>query len=115
MKSKTKEINNLIKICLDIANIADRKGEEGNAYLEDLGLGYRALSISLRQGAKAVIDLQDDYSKALEHRRYAETGEKEARNFLQEVFGDGEIDTINENDKQKIKDFVKDIMASWEN
>lgn len=68
MKSKTKEITNLIKICLDIANIADRKGEEGNAYLEDLGLGYRALSISLRQGAKAVIDLQDDYSKALEDR-----------------------------------------------
>lgn len=68
MKSKTKEITNLIKICLDIANIADRKGEEGNAYLEDLGLGYRALSISLRQGAKAVIDLQDDYSKALEEK-----------------------------------------------
>lgn len=114
MKSKTKEITNLIKICLDIANIADRKDEEGNAYLEDLGLGYRALSISLQQGAKAVIDLQDDYSKALEDRGYAETGEKEARDFLLEVFGDQEIDTINENDKQRIKDFVKDIMKSWE-
>lgn len=114
MKSKTEEINYLVKICLDIANIADRHGEKDKPYLDELGLGYRALSRSLRRGVKAVIDLQDDYSKALEYQSYAEIGEKAARDFLQEVFGDEEIDTINEKDKQKIKEFTQQLTEKWE-
>ena len=114
MKSRTEEINYLVKICLDIANIVDRHGEKDKPYLDELGLGYRALSISLRRGVKAVIDLQDDYSKALEYQSYAEIGEKAARDFLQEVFGDEEIDTINEKDKQKIKEFTQQLMEKWE-
>lgn len=114
MKSKTEDINYLVKICLDIANIVDRHGEKDKVYLEELKLGYRALSISLRRGAKAVIDLQEDYSKALEYQSYAEIGEKAARDFLQEIFGDEEIDTINDEDKQKIKEFVQQLMEKWE-
>lgn len=72
------------------------------------------MSISLRRGVKAVIDLQDDYSKALEYQNYAEIGEKAARDFLQEVFGDEEIDMINDEDKQKIKEFVQQLMKKWE-
>lgn len=114
MKSRTEEINYLVKICLDIANIVDRHGEKDKPYLDELGLGYRALSISLRRGVKAIIDLQDDYSKALECQNCAEIGEKAARDFLQEVFGDEEIDTINDEDKQKIKEFVQQLMEKWE-
>ena len=114
MKSRTEEINYLVKICLDLANIVDRHGEKDEPYLEELKLGYRAFSRSLRSGVKAVIDLQDDYSKALEYQSYAETGEKEARDFLQEVFGDEEIDAINEEDKQKIKEFTQQLMEKWE-
>lgn len=114
MKSRTEGINYLVKICLDLANIVDRHGEKDEPYLEELKLGYRALSISLRRGVKAVIDLQDDYSKALEYQNYAEIGEKAARDFLQEVFGDEEIDTINDEDKQKIKEFAQQLMKNWE-
>ena len=77
MKSKTEDINYLVKICLDLANIVDRNGENGVGYLKDLKLGHRALSVSLRRGVKAIVDLQEDYSKAIEYRGYAETGEKE--------------------------------------
>lgn len=114
MKSRTEEINYLVKICLDLANIVDRHGEKDEPYLEELKLGYRALSISLRCGVKAVIDLQDDYSKALEYKNHAEIREKSARDFLQEVFEDGYIDTINDEDKQKIKEFVQQLMKKWE-
>ena len=43
-KCTTEEINYLVKICLDIANIVDRHGEKDKPYLDELGLGYRALS-----------------------------------------------------------------------
>lgn len=113
-KCTTEEINYLVKICLDIANIVDRHGEKDKPYLDELGLGYRALSISLRRGVKAVIDLQDDYSKALEYQNHAEIREKSARDFLQEVFEYEYIDTINNEDKQKIKEFVQQLMKKWE-
>lgn len=113
-KCTTEEINYLVKICLDIANIVDRHDEKDKPYLDELGLGYRALSISLRRGVKAVIDLQDDYSKALEYQNHAEIREKSARDFLQEVFEDEYIDTINDEDKQKIKEFVQQLMKKWE-
>jgi hypothetical protein len=113
-KCTTEEINYLVKICLDIANIVDRHGEKDKPYLDELGLGYRALSISLRRGMKAVIDLQDDYSKALEYQNNAEIREKSARDFLQEVFEDEYIDTIDNEDKQKIKEFVQQLMKKWE-
>ena len=63
---------------------------------------------------RQVIDLQDDYSKALEYQNYAEIREKSARDFLQEVFEDEYIDTINGEDKQKIKEFVQQLMKKWE-
>lgn len=113
-KCTTEEINYLVKICLDIANIVDRHGEKDKPYLDELGLGYRVLSISLRRGMKAVIDLQDDYSKALEYQNNAEIREKSARDFLQEVFEDEYIDTIDNEDKQKIKEFVQQLMKKWE-
>lgn len=38
-KSRTEEINYLVKICLDIANIVDRHGEKDKPYLDELRLG----------------------------------------------------------------------------
>lgn len=114
MKSKTEDINYLVKICLDLANIVDRNGEDGVGYLKDLKLGHRALSVSLRRGVKAIVDLQEDYSKAIEYREYAEIGEKEAKDFLKEIFGDDEIFTINDEDKNKITEFVRQLMEKWE-
>ena len=104
----------LIQVCLDVANIADERGKKNERYFEELGLGYRALSGILRRGCKDVIDLQNNYHAAVEAKQLAKIGEKSAVDFLEEVFGDREIDCINDKDKERIKAFVKQIDAEWD-
>ena len=104
----------LIRICLDIANIADEKGEKGERVLEELGFGYRALSGILRRGCKEIIDLQNSYHAAIAARQLAEIGKKSVVDFMEEVFGDREIHCINDKDKERIKAFVKQIEAEWD-
>ena len=104
----------LIQICLDIANIADEKGEKNERVLEELGLGYRALSGILRRGCKEIIDLQNSYHAAIEAKNLAEIGEKSVLDFTEAVFGDREIYCINDKDKERIKAFVRQIEAEWD-
>lgn len=104
----------LIQICLDIANIADEKGEKNERVLEELGLGYRALSSILRGGCKEIIDLQNSYHAAIAARRIAEIGKESVDDFMEEVFGDREIHCINDKDKERIRAFVKQIEAEWD-
>lgn len=107
-------VTRLVQTCLDIANIADEKGEKNERILDELGLGYRALSGILRRGCKEIIDLQDSYHAAVEAKQLAKIGEKSAHDFLEDIFGDRDIDTINDKDKERIKAFVKQIYAEWD-
>ncbi len=103
----------LIQVCLEIANLADEKGEQGEFILPEIGLGYRALSRILRRGCKDIIDLQGKYHAAIEGKILAKIGEKTAYDFLEDIFGDREIDSINDKDKDRIKAFVKQIYDEW--
>ena len=107
-------ITRLMQVCLDIANLADEKGEQDEFILPELGLGYRALSGILRRGCKDIIDLQGKYHAAIEGKNLAKIGEKTAYGFLEDIFGDREIDSINDKDKERIKAFVKQIYDDWE-
>ena len=107
-------ITRIIQVCLDIANLADEKGEQGEFILPELGLGYRALSVILRRGCKDIIDLQGKYHAAIEEKNLAKIGEKTAYDFLEDIFGDREIDSINDKDRDRIKAFVKQIYDEWE-
>ena len=107
-------ITRMIQVCLDIANLSDEHGEKDERILDELGLGYRALSGILRMGCKDVIDLQNSYHAAVAAKNIAKIGEDEAHDFLEEVFGDREPYTINETDKNRIKAFVKSIMDEWD-
>lgn len=107
-------ITRLVQACLDIANLADEKGEQDEFILPELGLGYRALSGILRRGCKEIIDLQGKYHAAIEEKNFAKIGEKTAYDFLEDIFGDREIDSINNKDKERIKAFVKQIYDEWE-
>ena len=99
-------ITRLVQVCLDIANVADERGEADEPYFEELGLGYRALSGILRRGCKEIIDLQNNYHGAIEAKNLA--------NVLEEIFGDREVYTINDKDKERIKVFVRSIVDEWE-
>ena len=104
----------LVQICLDIANIADERGEADEPYFKELGLGYRALSGILRRGCKEIIDLQNNYHGAIEAKNLAKIGEQEAHDILEEVVGGREVYTINDKDKERIKAFVRSIQDERE-
>lgn len=63
---KASRINRFLQICLDIAEYYDTKCEENDFcfnddLIKDLGLGCKALSGYMRNGAKEVIELQANY------------------------------------------------------
>ena len=51
---------------------------------------------------------------ANERRNIAESNLEAMEDFLQDVLGDYDIHTINDKDKERIKEFVKGIMAEWD-
>lgn len=108
-------IYRFLSICLELADLVDENGESGqDTYNKELGIGYGVLSGYLRKGVHEVIDLQAKYHGAVASKNFAEIGEKEAHDFLEDVFGDREPYTINEEDKKRIKAFVKSIMEEWD-
>lgn len=110
---KSDRLNKLVEISLRIANYVDEHGRNGDTDLGDeLGLGYRALSSYLRAGAKSIIDIQADYQLAIEKKELAEIGEQEMRDFLTEIFGDEESETLNDEYKRKIKEFVGALLKN---
>ena len=108
-------IYRFLSICLELADLVDENGGAGHEiYNKQLGIGYRVLSSYLRKGVQEVIDLQAKYYGAIASKNLAEIGEKEAHDFLEDVFGDREPYTINDKDKERIKMFVKGIMKEWD-
>lgn len=63
---------------------------------------------------KSIIDFQDNYSSAIEKKNLAECSERSARNFMADIFGDKDVDSINDKDKERIKEFVQQIYAEWD-
>ena len=124
-------INRFLSICLDLADLYDDTGCEvylnNNPTFEqsarlshmewtcsELGLGYRALTSYLRNGVKEIIKLQGEYQREKELKKYAKSSEKDARDFMEELFGDREPECINDKDRERIKNFVKGIMEEWD-
>ena len=54
-----------------------------------------------------VMELQEKYHHANELRNFAESCKESMEEFLRDVFGDAEIYSINDKDKERIKEFVK--------
>ena len=126
MKEKTREaesskrINKLLELCLRIADWNDRSVEEQGEYgfdsplSKELGLGYLALSGYLREGVKEVINLQSALSDSRNKENIAKLGQESAEDFLEDIFGDRDIESINEKDKERVRAFVAEIYAEWD-
>lgn len=108
---KKDSLNKMLGIVLRIADIVDRHGEKGEEcyILDELGYGYLALSGYLRDGVKSTIDIQGKYSSLKNRLNYTEESEKDARNFLEDIFGDREPDTLNDEHKEKIREFISNL------
>ena len=108
---KRDDLARLAEISLRIASITDRKGETGErSYLDELGLGYLALSSYLRAGVKAIADIQNDLANARSDAHLARVSEQSMRDFLTDIFGDEEPETLNEEYKKRIREFVQGIL-----
>lgn len=113
-------LGRFLEICLQMAEMNDREveaqGEFGfdGTFNKPLGYGYLAFSGYMRGGVKAVIDLQEALSDARSKENLAKIGEKNAEDFLEDIFGDREISSINEKDKERIRAFVAKIYAEWD-
>lgn len=102
------KINRLVSIMIDLADIADTKS--GDVwYLDNLGLGCRALSSYIRQGVKDIIDLEQDYYNTVEKVKAAAEAEDDMRAFLDDIFGEADVDCLGDADKTAIRDFVKKL------
>lgn len=114
--SREYKLGRFIDLCFRIASWVDKRGEAGDDFMhEEFGLGHLAMSGYLRDGICSVILLEKDYQCAKNRERIAKLGQYGAYDFLEEIFGDRDIDTINDKDKERIKEFVKQIEAEWDN
>ena len=111
-KQHFRNLYRFVSICLQLADMAAEKQE--TPFDNSLHVGYRAFSGFMRGGVKEIIDLQNDYCGMVFKAEYAERDEKDARDFLQECFGDREIDSINEGDRERILSLCNKIRQEWE-
>ena len=113
LSERKNRITRFLQVSLDLANAAD-EGVEDHPYWEECNMGCRALSGYLRQGVKCVIDLQSDYYRQKENEKYARMSNDSARDFLKDIFGDRDIDSLNDELKTKLKNYVQHLYDEWD-
>lgn len=111
-KQHFRNIYRFIQICIQLADIADEKQE--TPFDDVFHIGHRAFSGIMRGGVKEIIDLKNDYYGMECSVEIAKNGEADARNFLYECFGDREIDSINDKDRDRILFLCNKIRHEWE-
>ncbi len=109
-KVSMKNLDQLLSLCHELADYIDSRGESGDNFtLCGLGLGYRVTSGYLREGMKAMIDLEEAYHQAIEEKKLAMIDRDQMRDFIMDVFGDKEVYTLCDKYKERIKKFVEEI------
>ena len=105
-----------IPLCLQLADLADAQGETpfNDVLPNGLHMGYRTFSGFMRGGVKEIIDLQNDFYNMAFKADFAQRDADDARDFLQQCFGDREIDSINEDDRKRILSICNKIRREWE-
>ena len=101
-----------MSICLQLADMTDEKQE--SPFDNCLNMGYRVFSGYMRGGVKEIIDLQNDFYGMALKAELAQRDADDARDFLQQCFGDREIDSINEEDRNRILFLCNKIKCEWE-
>ena len=111
-KQHFRNLYRFMSICLQMADMADEKQE--SPFDNCLHTGYRTFSGFMRGGVKEIIDLQNDFYCMAFKAEFAQKDADGARDFLQECFGDREIDSINEGDRDRILFLCNKIRREWE-
>ena len=111
-KQHFRNLYRFMSICLQMADMADEKQE--SPFDNGPHMGYRVFSGYMRGGVKEIIDLQNDFYNMAFKAEFAQKDADDARDFLQQCFGDREIDSINEDDRKRILSLCNKIRQEWE-
>ncbi len=108
-KPNTKALAKLIQLCTEWADLINDQGLNNTYSYNDFRLGYRALSRYINEGIIAVIDLQEQYYECMLRKQLAKNSENDARQILEDIFGDGDLEERCDKDIERIKEFVYEI------
>ncbi|WP_019124672.1 hypothetical protein [Peptoniphilus grossensis] len=104
MNFQINKLNRFLKISLDSADLVETF-ELVNPFTDGLGLGRRNYSESIRQGVKEVIDLKQENIKLKDRLEYALDDLK----AYGEVIPLDDLDDLTDENKEKIKEFLKNL------
>ena len=102
-----KNDNQLIKIMLDLADIADKKQE--TPFEEEMGLGYKVFSEYVRGGVKEIIELKSNFYEALDCIDHARNNLRYNEAVLEKIFGRIDLNVYNDNDIARFKALADQI------
>lgn len=106
---KINKVNKLIEICLRSASVVDEY-ELINRYCTDMGLGRRSHSSYVREGVKAVIDLQAENMHLKDKVEHLEDNIEDMESFLEDVIDVEDIHFLKPEDKAKIKAYINQML-----
>ena len=106
-------IYRLISIITELADKIDENQDFWGFTVDPtlgIGLGCRALSGYLRDGAKEIITLQGDYQHAKEIADYNKADADDCHKLLKDIFGDTDADEIISDEwKPKFRELYKEL------
>ena len=108
-RMKIDKVNKLLDICLRSASIVDEY-EFINQYCSDMGLGIRSYSRYVRDGVKAVIDLQAENIRLKDKVERLEDSIEDMKSFLKDVIDVEYIHFLEPEDKAKIKAYTNKLL-----
>ena len=102
-------INQIIKIMLDLADLADEKKE--TPFGGELGLGCYTFSNYVRKGVKEIIDLRSKYYSANQRAEQYKSDLTNNEELLTEIFGTTDITEypLSDDEKGRIKAVVREL------
>jgi len=114
MSKRADSINYLIKIMLNLADLADEKEE--TPFDDEMGLGYCTFSGYVRKGIIEIINLRANYYSVRERAERYKNDLKANEEFLTEIFGTKNIADyqLSDDEKNRIKAVVAEIEKKWE-
>lgn len=109
MSKWTDPINQIIKIMLDLADLADEKKE--TPFGDELGLGCCTFSNYVRKGVKEIIDLRSKYYSANQRAEQYKSDLTDNKELLAEIFGTMDITeySLSDDEKGRIKAAIREL------
>lgn len=109
MNFQTNKLNKFLKISLDSADLVETF-DILNPFTEGLGLGIRNYPGYIRQGVKEVINLKQENMQLKDELEFVQNELKEYR----EIISPDGLDYLTDENKERIKRFLKELLDEVE-